>query len=124
MACHELAALRLGLMNILGVDDAAEKEHELAEIGADAHKPGPIQALLKSTSLAELRTNYENTLVDLEAKVSKMAPTDPQLPYYRTLIVMTKKIELDLRSHVAMLHRLYQDMEEVHDVIHEIYPTD
>lgn len=124
MACHEIAALRLGLMTILGINDPTEKEHEMAELGADAHKPGPIQSLLKSTNLAELRQNYENSLVDLEAKVSAMDATDPALPYYRTLIVTTKKIELDLRSHAAMLQRLYQDMEEVHDVIHEIYPAD
>ncbi len=43
MACHEIAGLRLGLMRIVGIDDEAERQHELAELGDGATKPGPIK---------------------------------------------------------------------------------
>ena len=40
MACHELAALRLGLMKVLGIDEA-EKQHELKELGDKINCDGP-----------------------------------------------------------------------------------
>ena len=39
MACHELAALRLGMMQILGRDNEAEKIHDLNELGDAGEKP-------------------------------------------------------------------------------------
>ena len=36
MACHEIAGLRLGLMEVLGVKNEAERQHELAELGTGA----------------------------------------------------------------------------------------
>jgi hypothetical protein len=41
MACHEIAALRLGLMRVLGRTDEAERQHELAELKGGAEEPGP-----------------------------------------------------------------------------------
>ena len=48
--------------------------------------------------------------------------TDPQLPYLRTLIVLTKKVELELSHQIEGLTHLYRDLEEMHDFVHEIYP--
>ena len=48
---------------------------------------------------------------------------DPKLPYYRTLIVLTKKVELDLDNQIDGLSRLYRDLDEMHDFVHEIYPA-
>src|ERR1700733_7647242 len=50
MACHEIAALRLGLMKVLGIDDPAERAHELAELGDAANVPGPIASLMNATN--------------------------------------------------------------------------
>src|SRR5947199_337345 len=58
MACHEVAALRLGLMNVLGIDDAAEKQHELAELGLAAEQPGPIRSLAPSEPLGFVGGQY------------------------------------------------------------------
>jgi hypothetical protein len=123
MACHEVAALRLGLMKVLGIHDEAEREHELAELGAAASAPGPIQALTQASDLARVRSLFQATLVDLDRKVAGLSPGDPKLAYYRSLVVLTKKVELDLRNQTESLTRLYKDLEEMHDFVHEIYPT-
>jgi hypothetical protein len=122
MSCHEIAALRLGLMTVLGRDDEAERQHELAELGAFAEEAGPLQALTRGTDLAGLQRSFAAAAADLESKVAATAPTDPKLGYLRTLVVLCKKVELDLDLQVASLTRLYGDLETVHDAVHELFP--
>lgn len=124
MACHEVAALRLGLMNVLGIDDPAEKQHEMAELGDACEKPGPIRSLAQATDLGSLQKRFESSLALLGEKVARTAPDDPKLAYYRSLMILTKKVELDLRQQVGALTQLYKDLEEMHDFVHEIYPAD
>ena len=124
MACHELAALRLALMNILGVDDAAERQHELAELGNAAETPGPVRSLMQARDLAGVQRFFEASLVELQERVSKTRADDPKMPYLRSLLVLTKSVELELRRQSESLQRLWRDLEEVHDFTHEIYPRD
>ncbi len=124
MACHEVAALRLGLMNVLGLDDEAERQHELAELGAAASEAGPIKSLVESRDLARVRRMFEASLARLDEKVAKTPADDPKLPYYRSLVLLTKKVELDLRNHAETLTRFWRDLEAMHDFVHEIYPAD
>jgi hypothetical protein len=124
VACHEIAALRLGLMRILGRDDEAERQHELAELGGAAEKPGPIQSLSRAADLAGLKRFYDAAVATLEERIAATGPADPALPYLRTLVVLTRKIELDLRHQVESLDDLYRDLEEMHDFVHEIYPAE
>jgi hypothetical protein len=124
MACHEVAALRLGLMNVLGIVDEAERQHELAELGAAASEAGPIRSLSESRDFAALKRTFEASLARLDEKVAKTPAGDPKLPYYRSLILLTKKVELDLRNHTESLTRFYRDLEEMHDFVHEIYPAE
>jgi hypothetical protein len=119
-----VAALRLGLMRILGIDDPAERQHELAELGAAAEANGPISALCGATDLHRMLKLYEATLAELDQKVAGTPPSDPKLPYYRSLVILTKKVELDLRNQVDALTRLYRDLEHMHDLVHEIYPVE
>ena len=123
MACHEVAALRLGLMNLLGINDEAERQHELAELGAAAESPGPIRSLAQARDVAELRRLYESALAGLHDKVARTAADDAQLPYLRSLLILTKKVELELAGHAEVLGRFYRDLEELHDFVHEIYPA-
>jgi len=123
MACHEIAALRLGLMRVLGHDDEAERQHELAELGTSAEAPGPIRALCGAADLASLRRFFESALSDLGAKVAATPADDPKLGYYRSLVVLTKKVELDLGNQIDALTRLYRDLDEMHDFVHEVYPA-
>ena len=123
MACHEIAALRLGLMQVLGRNDEAERQHELAELGNGADAPGPIRSLCEANSLSSLKRFYESALSDLGAKVAATRADDPKLPYYRTLMVLTKKVELDLATQIDSLTRFYRELDEMHDFVHEIYPA-
>ena len=123
MACHEIAALRLGLMRILGIHDEAERAHELAELGDAANTPGPIASLLAASDLETLVALYANSLTDLGEKVAKTKADDPKLPYLRSLLVLTKKVELELRAQVDGLVRVNRELEEMHDFVHEIFPA-
>lgn len=124
MACHEIAGLRLGLMHVLGRENEAERLHELAELGDAAGKPGPIQSMCDAHDLASLSRFYVAALASLDERVSRTRPDDPKLPYLRTLVVLTKKVELDLRHQVEGLAHLYRDLDEMHDFVHEMYPKD
>lgn len=124
MACHEIAALRLGLMRVLGLDDESERQHELAELGPAANAPGPVQALCGAGDLASVQRCYESAISGLEARVARTRADDPQLPYLRTLVVLTKKVELDLRQQIGNVTQLYRDLEAMHDFVHELYPVD
>lgn len=123
MACRELAALRLGLMKTLGIDDEAERQHELAELGDDATKPGPLGSMCKAPSLGDLKRSYDSAVSRLEEHLAKVEPGDSKLPYLRTLLVTTKKVELDLTNHIDSLTKFYRDLDQIHDFIHEIYPA-
>ena len=123
MACHEIAALRLGLMRVLGRDDAAERQHELAELGPAAAAPGPVSALCEAGNLAGLQRLFQATLADLDRKVAATPAADAKLPYLRTLMVLTKKVELDLAAQIDGLTRFYREVDEMHDFVHEIYPA-
>jgi Protein of unknown function (DUF3209) len=124
MACHEIAGLRLGLMRIVGIDDEAERQHELAELGDGATKPGPIKSLSEATTLEDLKKFFDASLSDLEQKVSGVSKDDPKLPYLRTLVVLSNKVNQDLANEVEGLKKLYNDLEEIHDLVHEIYPAE
>jgi len=123
MACHEIAALRLGLMQILGRDDEAERQHELAELGGGAEAPGPLRTLCQSGNLADLGRAYDAAIGGLEQRVAATAIADPELPYLRTLLVLTRKVELDLRHQIESLSHLYRDLDAMHDFVHELYPS-
>src|SRR5436305_154577 len=106
MACHEIAALRLGLMEVLGRKDEAERQHELAELGDGAKTPGPIQSMCSVKDLGALKQLYAASIAALEQRVSQTRPDDAKLPYLRTLVVLTKKIELDLAHQIENLTHL------------------
>ncbi len=124
MACHEIAALRLGLMRLLGVNDEPLRQHELTELGDGAARPGPVQSMCDASDLGSLRRFYEAAVSALEERTAATNSSDPKLPYLRSLIILTKKIELDLSNQLDALTRLFNDLEQMHDFVHEIYPVD
>jgi hypothetical protein len=77
-----------------------------------------------ANNLATLKHLYESALSDLNAKVAAAPADDPKLAYYRTLVVLTKKVELELTAHLDGLTRFYRELDEMHDFVHEIYPAD
>ncbi len=124
MACRELAALRLGLMRTIGIEDEAERQHELAELGEQATKPGPLHNMTEAHSLEILKAEYDAAIAQLEEAVAARELNDPKIGYYRTLLVTTKKVEFDLSSQIESLTRFYRDLDQIHDFIHEIYPVE
>jgi hypothetical protein len=110
-------------MNLLGGYDEAAQSHELAELGPLANTPGPLSSLRKAEDLGKLLSLYESSLVDLEEKLSRTGPTDRSRAYLQTLLVFTKKVEMELRAQVENMHRLCRELDEMHDFIHEIYPA-
>ncbi len=123
MACHEIAALRLGLMNVLGIEDEAEKQHDLEELGELGREAGPLKSLSEGQSLDRLLRFFSMSLVDLQEKIGKTPDDDPQLPYYKTLIVLTRKVEQELQTRITGLEQLYRDLDDIHHFVHEIYPA-
>lgn len=123
MACHEIAALRLGMMRILGIDDEVERAHELAELGDAREQAGPLRSLSDATDLALLRKHYQAAVSELEGRVARTDPNDPKVGYLRSLILLTKKAELDLDNALDVLQRLYRNLEEMHDLVHELHPV-
>lgn len=124
MACRELAALRLGLMRTIGIEDEAERQHELAELGDSVQQQGPLRSMTEAASLEQLKAYYDAAVSKLEETVAAKAQDDPKMAYYRTLLVTTKKVELDLSNQIESLTRLYKDLDQIHDFIHEIYPAE
>ena len=123
MACHELAALRLGLMKVLGIEDEAEKQHELKELGDRINCEGPLKSMTQAEDMAKLQKFFSVSLVDLQEMVSKTAADDPKLAYYNSLLVLTKKVEQELSSYYKNLENLYSDLDEVLHYLHELYPA-
>ena len=124
MACHEIAGLRLGLMEVLGVKNEAERQHELAELGTGADQPGPIRSMCGAKDLASLKQFYESAVSKLEQRVAATRSDDPKLPYLRTLVVRSRKVALGLAHQIVGRTHLYRDLDEMHDFVHEIYPAE
>ncbi|AAS72162.1 DUF3209 family protein [Leptospira interrogans] len=123
MACHEIAALRLGMMNLIGIKDETTIRHEQSEIGTVLESPGPIRSLAEAKDFESLIKFYEISLTDLEEKISKMKKDDPKMAYYRSLLILTKKIEFELKNSVFIFQNFFRDLEEIHDFVHEIFPA-
>lgn len=124
MACHEIAGLRLGLMGLLGLRDEAVRQHELAELGTGAERPGPVRSMCEARDLDSLRRFYESAVSMLEERVAKTGADDAKLPYLRSLVILTKKVEMELANQIDAFTRLFHDLEQIHDFVHEIYPAD
>ncbi|HLH75211.1 MAG TPA: DUF3209 family protein [Candidatus Binataceae bacterium] len=124
MACHEIAGLRLGLMGLLGLRDEAARQHELAELGDGADRPGPVRSMCQARDLDSLRQFYESAVSMLEERVANTGAADAKLPYLRSLVILTKKVEMELANQIDALTRLFHDLEQMHDFVHEIYPAD
>lgn len=121
MACHEIAALRLCLHRLLGTRAPHERDHEVAELGAVLER-GPLAALANATDFASARRALEAAAGELDAKVSGMSASDPQLGYYRSLVVTVRATQRSLDRIVAQTERFYLDIEDTHDLLHEVFP--
>jgi len=122
MSCHEIEALRLGLMNVLGVGDKSTREH--AEKELSGHLEGPIEALATAESLTGLQRHLDAALVDLEAEVAAMDPEDPEYNYTRGRLLEVRNAERAVQRLVAQGDSVVDGLGEAHDTLHETFPVD
>jgi Protein of unknown function (DUF3209). len=122
MACEELEALRLGLMNVLGTEDESVRQHAEAELGADLS--GPIEALTEAETLAEVGRHLDAALVDLEQEVAETDPETDEYDYVRGRLVAVRDAERDVAELTRQGERLLAGYGETHDLLHELFPVE
>ncbi|WP_435128726.1 DUF3209 family protein [Halobaculum sp. D14] len=122
MSCHELEALRLGLMNVLGTDDRSAREH--AEKELEGHLDGPIEGLATAESLSALRRHLDAALVDLEEEVASADESAPGYDYLRGRLVAVRDAERSLARLADHGDSFLDDLGETHHSLHDAFPAD
>ena len=121
MSCHELEALRLGLMNVLGTGDRSAREH--AEKELEGHLEGPIGALAEAETLDAIERHLDAAIVDLEAEVAATDPADPDSGYVRGRLVAVRDAELALRRLRTQGEDVLDGLGTAHHVLHDAFPA-
>ena len=122
MSCYELEALRLALMNVLGTEDDAAREH--AEQELDGHLEGPIEALAEAESLSAIERHLDAALVDLEEEVAETPSDDPEYDYLRGRIVAVRDAERAVHRITTQGESVLDGLGDAHDVLHETFPIE
>ena len=122
MSCHEIEALRLGLMNVLGVGDESTRQH--AEQELEGHLDGPIEGLAHAESLAELQRHLDAALVDLEEEVAAMDADDPEYDYTRGRLLEVRNAERAVERLSVQGESIVDGLGEAHDTLHETFPVE
>ena len=122
MTCHELEALRLGLMNVLGTEDRSARDH--AEQELDGHLDGPVGALADADTLAEVRRHLDAALVDLEAEIAETDSADPSYDYLRGRLVAVRDAERAVARLTDQGEDVLGGLGEAHEVLHEAFPVE
>jgi hypothetical protein len=123
MACREIAALRLGMMNVIGQSNDHEREHELAELGDAWNEAGPLRLCARATNLGHLQEGYSAALDELERSLATFAVGSKEHAYHLTLVALNRKIELEIADRIASLNRLCRDLDTMHDLVHVLHPN-
>ncbi|AFO58777.1 MULTISPECIES: DUF3209 family protein [Natrinema] len=122
MSCHEIEALRLGLMNVLGVGDDSTRDH--AEKELEGHLEGPIKGLAEADSLAEVERHLDAALVDLEEEVAAMDNDDPEYDYTRGRLLAVRDAERAIQRLHAQGESIVDGLGDAHDTLHETFPVE
>ncbi|SEH40294.1 Protein of unknown function [Halopenitus malekzadehii] len=122
MSCHELEALRLALLNVLGTGDRTAREHAEAEL--EGHLEGPIEALANAETLDAIERHLDAALVDLEAEVAATDPDDPEYDYLRGRLVAVRDAERAVHRLTAQGESVLDGLADAHDVLHETFPVE
>ena len=124
MACAELEALRLALMNLNGTVDESVRQHAEAEIGDELDDDGPIAALANASTLDEIQRHLDAALVDLEEAAMNADATDPEGAYLRGRVVAVRDAERTVRRLRAQTDAYLDDLGEAHHTLHETFPIE
>ncbi len=121
MTCHELEALRLGLLNILGVEDERARTH--AEQELEGQLTGQIEALANAESLAAIERHLDAALVELEEQIAAASSEDAEYEYLRGRLVAVRDAERAVRRVTSQGEAVFEGLGEAHDVLHETFPA-
>jgi len=122
MTCHELEALRLGLMNVLGTEDQSVREH--AEQELEGELSGPIEALADAESFAAIQRHLDAALVDLEEEIAEADSDTQEYDYMRGRLVAVRNAEQSIARLADQGESLLDDFGETHHLLHEAFPVD
>ncbi|WP_254523503.1 DUF3209 family protein [Natrinema caseinilyticum] len=122
MSCHEIEALRLGLMSVLGVGDDSAREH--AEKELEGHLEGPIRGLAEAGSLAEVQRHLDAALVDLEESIAAMDSDDPEYGYTRGRLLAVRDAERAVARLSVQGESIVDGLGDAHDTLHETFPVE
>jgi len=121
MSCYEIEALRLALMNVLGTEDRAAREH--AETELDGHLDGPIEALAEARTFDEISRHLDAALVDLEEEIAATDGDDPEYDYLRGRLVAVRDAERAVARVTQQGESVLDGLGDAHDVLHEAFPV-
>lgn len=124
MSCDEIEALRLGLLNVLGIEDEHVRRHAESELGDVLEERGPISALARSESLSELQRHLDGALVELEEEVAATDPESADSGYTRGRLVAVRDAERSIARLTDSGESLLEDLGDTHHTLHEVFPTD
>ena len=122
MACAELEALRLGLMNVLGTEDESVRTH--AEQELDGSLTGPIEALAEAETLAEIQRHLDAALVDLEEEIAETDADSDKYDYLRGRLVAVRDAERSINRLTDQGESLLDGLGEAHHLLHEAFPIE
>ena len=122
MSCDEIEALRLGLMNVLGTEDPAVREHAETELRDDLS--GPLEALKNAGTLAEIERHLDAALVDLEAELAETSSDDPEYNYLRGRVVAVRDAERAVHRLTTQTESVLEGLGEAHHMLHETFPLE
>lgn len=124
MTCHEIEALRLGLMNVLGDADEEARRHAEQELGHKLEEAGPIAALAEAETIDELGRHLDTVLVDLEEEIATTEAGTQQHDYLRGRLVAVRDAEAALDRFATQGTQLLAGMDKTHHLLHELFPTE
>jgi hypothetical protein len=122
MTCHEIEALRLGLMNVLGTEDRSARDHARKELGDDVS--GPIEALAEAETIADVQRHLDAALVDLESEVAAASEDDADYDYLRGRLVAVRDAERAVARLATQGEGVLAGLGDAHDLLHETFPDD
>jgi hypothetical protein len=104
MTCHEIEALKLGLMNVLGTTDESARQHAYAEL--EGALEGPIEALAEAEDLSAVQRHLDAALVDLEETVATTEKSDPEYDYLRGRLIAVDSVCRESQCLMGLLRRM------------------
>lgn len=124
MACAELEALRLALMNVNGTVDESIRQHAESELGDELDDSGPIAALANAATLDEIQRHLDAALVELEGEAMQTDANDPEGAYLRGRVVSVRHAQRTMRRLRNRTDAILDDFGEAHHTLHETFPVE